>query len=67
MPKKNAVPGEGSKKAQGQARKAEAANSKKAGKEREEAAQEDQEWSKGSKDSSKKYYPYKLQGTYFGS
>jgi hypothetical protein len=54
MPKKTATPGEGSKKAQGQARKADAANAKKAGKEREIEAQEDQEWSKGSKDSSKK-------------
>jgi hypothetical protein len=55
MPKKAAGAGENSKKAQGQARKAEAAAGKKAAKDREVAAQEDVEWSKGGKDSSKKY------------
>lgn len=54
MPGKK-VAGEGSKKAQGQARKAEAAAGKKAVKEQEVAKAEDQEWAKGSKDSSKKY------------
>lgn len=50
--KKN--PGENSKKAAGQARKAEAAAGKQAAKGRESAAREDAEWSKGSKDNSKK-------------
>jgi hypothetical protein len=49
------VPGENSKKAQGQARKAEAAAGKKAAANREEAVKEDQEWGKGAKDNSKKY------------
>lgn len=54
-PRKTTGGGEGSKKAQGQARKAETANAKKAGKERELAKEEEKEWEKGSKDSSKKY------------
>jgi len=47
--------GEGSKKAQGQARKAAAEDEKKAVKGKQAAAVEDEEWSKGSKDNSKKY------------
>lgn len=47
--------GESSKKASGQARKAEAAESKKAEQGRAAASVEDAEWSKGSKDNSKKY------------
>ncbi|KAF2436555.1 DUF1014-domain-containing protein [Tothia fuscella] len=51
-PKKNA--GAGSKKEQGQARKADAAAGKKAAKDQEVAQAEDQEWQKGAKDSGKK-------------
>jgi hypothetical protein len=58
MAGKKAAAGEGSKKAQGQARKADAAAGKKAAKEQEVAKAEDQEWSKGSKDSSKKYVAF---------
>jgi hypothetical protein len=47
--------GENSKKAAGQARKAEAAANKQAAKDREVASREDAEWSKGAKDNSKKY------------
>jgi hypothetical protein len=47
--------GEGSKKSQGQARKADAASAKKATQEAENAAAESQKWEKGAKDSSKKY------------
>jgi len=46
--------GENSKKASGQARKAEAQQEKQAAKGRQAAAVEDEEWSKGSKDNSKK-------------
>jgi hypothetical protein len=54
MAGKKAV-GENSKKAQGQARKAEAEEQKKAAKNKQAAAAEEEEWSKGSKDNSKKY------------
>jgi hypothetical protein len=47
--------GEGSKKAQGQARKAEAAAGKQAQKEAESAAAEAQKWDTGSKSNSKAY------------
>jgi hypothetical protein len=43
-----------SKKAAGQARKAEAANSKKAAKDQELQAEEESTWKEGSKDSSRK-------------
>lgn len=46
--------GEGSKKAQGQARKAEAAAGKKANEEAQKAAAEAKTWDVGAKDSSKK-------------
>jgi len=46
--------GEGSKKAAGQARKAETAANKKASKEREEEASEATQWEKGTKDTGKK-------------
>lgn len=49
MAKKGGGAGENSKKAAGQARKAEAAANKKAGEESKKAAAEDAEWSKGSK------------------
>ena len=45
--------GEGSKKAQGQARKAEAAAGKQAQKDQEAAAAEAQKWDQGSKSNSK--------------
>lgn len=45
---------EGSKKAAGQARKAETAANKKASKEREEEQSEAAQWEKGAKDSGKK-------------
>jgi hypothetical protein len=46
--------GEGSKKAQGQARKAEAAAAKQAQKQQELDDAESREWEKGTKDTSKK-------------
>jgi hypothetical protein len=46
--------GEGSKKAQGQARKQDAAAAKKAAEEAQKQAAEAQTWDKGAKDSSKK-------------
>ena len=46
--------GENSKKAAGNARKAEAAASKQAAKDREAATREDEKWGQGSKDNSKK-------------
>jgi len=46
--------GENSKKALGQARKAEAAANKKAGKEREAEAKETSKWQEGARDTSKK-------------
>jgi hypothetical protein len=49
------APSEGSKKAQGQARKAEAAAAKQAGKQKEVDDAESREWEKGTKDTSKKY------------
>lgn len=47
--------GENSKKAAGQARKAETASNKKSAENAKAAAVEDKEWSKGSKDTSKAY------------
>ena len=55
-PRKNA--GEGSKKAQGQARKAEAAAQKQAGKQKEVEAAEAKEWEKGAKSNTKAYVCY---------
>ena len=52
-PRKGA--GENSKKAAGQARKAEAAAGKQAAKQKEVAAEEDKEWSKGAKSNAKAY------------
>jgi hypothetical protein len=53
MPPRKAAGGEGSKKAQGQARKAEAADQKKAGKQKQVEEVEAQEWEKGAKSNSK--------------
>jgi hypothetical protein len=55
MAKKGAAAGENSKKAQGQARKADAAASKQAAKNQELEAAESAKWDKGSKSNSKAY------------
>jgi hypothetical protein len=55
MAGKRGSTGENSKKAAGQARKAETAANKKAAKEREAEAAESSTWQKGAKDTSKKY------------